>query len=246
MAPPLFLLDPAGTATSEEEVVLSGPEGRHAAASARLRVGEEIDLADGLGTRLRGVVAHVAADRSGLVVRVRERWTEPEPRPRITVVQALPKGERAELAVAAMTEAGVDRIVPWEARHCVARWKGDRAGKHLRRWRDTAREAAKQARRARVPEVTDLAHSPDVAKRLADSDLGVVLDHDAPDRLATLPLPEDGDITLVVGPEGGLATSELELFAASARPVMLGSTVLRTSTAGVVAVAVLQARTGRW
>lgn len=244
MAPPVFLIDP--DSATRDEVVLSGPEGRHAAAVRRISPGEAVDLTDGAGTRLRCVVSSVGEDRSTVVLRVWRRSVEPPPQPSITVVQALPKGERGELAVEGMTEAGVDRIVPWEARNCVARWKADRAQRHLRKWRDTAREAAKQARRSRIPEVTDLERTPEVAKRLLGAALAVVLDQEAPERLAALALPEHGEIAVVVGPEGGVDPGEAEAFAAAARPVALGPSVLRTSTAGLAAAAVIQARCGRW
>ncbi len=146
-----------------------------------------------------------------------------------------------------MTEVGVDVVVPWQAERCVARWPADRAAKSLARWRSAAREAAKQARRARLPEVTALASSADVAARIAAAASAVLLEPGAAESLARLPLPDHGDIVLVVGPEGGVSPAEVAAFTdAGAVPARLGESVLRTSTAGAVAAAVLMSRCGRW
>ncbi|GAA2596645.1 16S rRNA (uracil(1498)-N(3))-methyltransferase [Streptomyces axinellae] len=244
MTAPVFLADRALLRTGT--VVLGGPEGRHAVSVRRLRPGEEVVLTDGEGVGAYGsVIAAEGKDR--LEVEVTEVREEPAPRPRLTVVQALPKGDRGELAVETMTETGVDAIVPWAASRAVTRWKGERAAKSLAKWRATAREAGKQARRLRFPEVGDLAATKDVASLLADADFAGVLHEEGAAPLATAVLPEAGHIVLVVGPEGGVSPEELELFAgAGAGALRLGPSVLRTSTAGTAAAAVLLARTGRW
>jgi len=240
---PVFLAETVQL--DREHTTLTGPEGRHAATVRRLRPGERVDLTDGRGRY--AICTVTGAGRDTLELDVTERRDVPAPRPCLTVVQALAKGERGELAVETMTEVGVDAIVPWEAAHCVARWRGDRAAKGLNRWRTTAREAAKQARRAWFPEVADLAGTDDVARRLAAADLAVVLHEDATEPLSALGIPESGEIIAVVGPEGGLTDAEIAAFTgAGARSVRLGPTVLRTSTAGAAAAAVLQARCGRW
>ncbi|GAA1092794.1 MAG: 16S rRNA (uracil(1498)-N(3))-methyltransferase [Nocardiopsis sp. BM-2018] len=251
MTPPVFLVDPAVLAG--DRIRLDGPEGRHAVAVRRIREGETVDLSDGLGLRVRCEVAEVVG-KDTLVCRVLERLAEPEPTPRITVVQALPKRDRGELAVEMMTEAGVDAVVPWAAERCVTQWKGDRGAKALAKWRASAREAAKQARRARTPEVAEPLDRKGVSALLAEADLAVVLHEEGAQRLSELPLPKDGQgegtgagIVLVVGPEGGISDAELTAFdEAGAVRSLLGPSVLRTSTAGVAALAVLQARTGRW
>ncbi len=246
MTPPVFLADTADLAA--DTVTLAGPEGRHAAAVRRIRPGEAVDLSDGRGLRLRCSVVATGGDH--IVCRVLERIEEPAPRPRLTVVQALAKGDRGEAAVEMMTEAGVDAVVPWAAERSITRWKGDRAAKSLAKWRATAREAAKQARRARLPEIAEPADRDAVAALLAAADLGVVLHEDAALRLSETEVPAGADgagVVLVVGPEGGFSDAELDAFdAAGAVRALLGDSVLRTSTAGVAALAVLQARTGRW
>ncbi len=202
-------------------------------------------MTDGKGLLAECIVT--AAGGSQVELRVQARREVPAPDPRIAVVQAIPKGERAELAVETMTEVGVDVIVPWNAERCVARWPADRAAKSLGRWRSAARAASKQARRARVPEVTGAASSADVAARLADAACAIVLEPGAAAAARRLAVPASGDIVLVVGPEGGISPAEMAVFtAAGAVPARLGDSVLRTSTAGAVAAAVLMTATGRW
>jgi 16S rRNA (uracil1498-N3)-methyltransferase len=243
MAPPVFLAERAQL--EQDLIVLSGAEGRHAATVRRIRPGERADVADGDGMVAECVVTAAGGGQVELLVRARHEV--PVPQPRIAVVQAIPKGDRAELAVETMTEVGVDVIVPWEAERCVARWPAGRAAKSLARWRSTAREAAKQARRARVPEVTALASSADVTARIAAAAQAIVLEPGAADGLARLPLPGSGDIVVVVGPEGGVSPGETATFAAAGAVLSrLGASVLRTSTAGAVAAAVLMSRCGRW
>ncbi|MEU6394869.1 16S rRNA (uracil(1498)-N(3))-methyltransferase [Streptomyces sp. NPDC046939] len=250
MTAPVFVVE--GPVPGDCTYVLDGAEGRHAVSVKRLRAGEALVLTDGRGEWSEGVVA-AAEGKDRLVVEVGPVRSEPVERPRITVVQALPKGDRGELAVETMTETGVDAIVPWAASRCVTQWRGERGTKALNKWRATAREAGKQSRRVRfpeLPETTGAASTKEVAALLADADLAVVLheDRDAPSTaLASAELPTDGEIVLVVGPEGGVSPEELAVFAqAGARPYRLGRSVLRTSTAGTAAVALLLGRTGRW
>ncbi|MET8762336.1 16S rRNA (uracil(1498)-N(3))-methyltransferase [Lentzea sp. NPDC004782] len=243
MTLPVFLVPalPPG-----EEFVLDGPEGRHAATVRRLRVGEELVLSDGSGTLVRCSV--VAVERDALSLHVVERTVEPEPAPRVVLAQALVKGDRGELAVELATEAGVDGVVPWRASRCVAKWEdGPRGAKALGRWRSTVREAAKQARRSRVPFVDEPVSTAQLSQRVSSSALTLVLHESATERLADVPLPDSGDVLLVVGPEGGITPEELEaLRSAGARIVRLGPTVLRASTAAAVALGALGVLTSRW
>jgi 16S rRNA (uracil1498-N3)-methyltransferase len=217
--------------------VLDGPEGHHAADVARLRVGESLLLSDGRGGMASAVVR--AAGRGRLEVSTVDSWYVDPPTPRLVVAQGIAKRDRGELAVQAMTEVGVDEIVPWAAARSVARWKDDRP---LERWRVIAREAAKQSRRAWLPVVSPVVSTPALAPRVT-----LVLDASADARLSTVDIPARDEIVLVVGPEGGVAPEELAAFvAAGAVPVRLGDTVLRTSTAGVAALSVLSGRLGRW
>lgn len=258
------------------EVRLGGDEGRHAAGVRRLTIGERVDLVDGTGRRGRGVVL-VVHGREALTVAVESVSEDPVPDPAFVVVQALPKGDRGELAVELMTEAGVDEVIPWSATRCVTRWSGDRGQRSLARWRSSAAEAAKQSRRSRWPVVGELAGTAAVALRCAAADAAYVLHEDAETSLAALPAlpalaalpalpalagpelptaptppnvqPREArrrEILVIVGPEGGIEAGELAAFsAAGANSVRLGSEILRTSTAGIVALAVLSS-TQRW
>ncbi|MFC7795928.1 16S rRNA (uracil(1498)-N(3))-methyltransferase [Streptomyces cinereoruber] len=246
MTAPVFVVDAVPGAGN---FLLDGPEGRHAVSVKRLREGEELVLVDGRG-RWAACEVVAAEGKDQLTVRVAEVHEDPAEEPRITVVQALPKGDRGELAVETMTETGVDAIVPWAASRCITQWKGDRGLKALAKWRSTAREAGKQSRRTRFPEIADLMTSKQVAALLSEADFAAVLheDRDHPSgALATADLPAKGSVVLVVGPEGGVSPEELAAFgAAGAKPYRLGRSVLRTSTAGTAATALVLGRTGRW
>jgi 16S rRNA (uracil1498-N3)-methyltransferase len=226
-------------------VTVEGDEAHHAVVVRRLRVGEQVTLADGLGLVATGEVS--ATSKRSFDVRVTGVGEAPEPSPSVTVVQALPKGDRGELAVEVLTEIGVQQIVPWAASRSVAVWKGERAAKSHAKWQSTAREAAKQARRAWHPVVTPLVTTSDVRALVGGADLAVVLHEAATEPLGAIAVPDVGEILVVVGPEGGLTDDEVAGFvAAGAVAVRLGDEVLRTSTAGVAAVAALLAQTGRW
>lgn len=242
MTDALFLMDELPLTP---EFILGGSEGRHAGTVQRAMPGEQILIGDG-----RGAVATVRVDAvspAGVHVRVLERRLEPAPAHTVIVVQALAKGDRAELAVETMTELGVDVIVPWSAARSIVRWREDRADKSLARWRATAREATKQSRRARAPEVTAPHSTAAVRALIAAADWAAALHEEGSEPLLSAPLPASGRLVLVVGPEGGIAADELGGFvAAGARPVRLGAPVLRTSTAGAAALAALSPVLGRW
>ena len=234
-------LSPEGT-----ETVLDGPEGRHAATVRRLCPGERLVLTDGCGGVAVCEVLETGRDR--LRLHVLRRQTAPAPVLRVTLAQALIKGERGELAVELATEAGVDAVLPWRANRCVARWEeGPRAAKALSRWRETARQAAKQARRAWFPEVAEPVGITGLGQRCTTAAGCLVLHEAATESLAAVPLPAEGELVVVVGPEGGITDAELAtLTAAGGRPVRLGPEVLRSSSAGIVALSAIGALSGRW
>lgn len=243
MSLPVFLTAAVTGARPGDVVLLDGDEGRHAATVKRIRVGEQVCLSDGAGVRAVGSVTD--AGKATLTLTLDEVEQVERATPVVTVVQAIPKGDRGELAVEMLTEIDVDRIVPWAASRSVAIWKGERAAKGLAKWRSTARTAAKQARRAWLPEVTELATTGQVVELIAAADLAVVLHEAAELPMAGLSLDGVGSVLVIVGPEGGISDEELDLFA-GASVVRLGTSVLRTSTAGVAAVAALLSRTDRW
>lgn len=246
MSAPLFFGDAAALATASAggSLVLDGPEGRHAARVRRIGVAERVDVADGGGKVARCVVRAVGQDT--LTLEVLSASVAPEPSPRLVLVQALAKGGRDDLAVETATELGVDEIIPWQAARSVVQWRGARAEKARAGWADTARAAAKQSRRPRVPVVSALSGGADVRARVEQAALAVVLHEQALTPLATLVLPAAGEVLLVVGPEGGISAQEIGAFtAAGATTYRLGPHVLRSSTAGPAAIAVLSAAI-RW
>ena len=251
MTAPFFLVEPASLATGAGSIVtIDGPEGRHAASVRRLAVGERVLVGDGHGRVVDGAVSAVLG-KDRVDVEVSSYVEHTPPAPRIVVVQALAKGDRSDLAIELLTEVGADVVVPWAASRSVAVWKGDKVVRGVQKWRVTAREAAKQSRRPWVPEVRGLAATSDVVALIrAAVDAGgsvAVLHEAAASRLSDVALPRHGDVVLVVGPEGGIGGDELEAFAdAGAHSVRLGPSVLRTSTAGAVAAALVLAATGRW
>lgn len=253
---PVFLAGP-GMLTdlcAGSQYRLDGAEARHAGVVQRRRVGERIDVVDGIGTRVRCRIA--AVETGHLVLDVLGREQEAAPAVRLMLVQALAKGDRDELAIQAATEVGVDDVVPWQADRSIVVWRGERAARSRARWQAVLREATKQSRRALLP----LLHEPVDSAGLADcvrevvatGGLAVLLSRLAAEPLDRLPLPQpDGlpprRVLVVVGPEGGITEAEHDdLVAAGAVPVRLGPHVLRTSTAGPVAISLLAQRLGRW
>lgn len=238
-----FLVESSTDARVGDVVSLTGAEAKHAAVVRRLRVGEAVTVGDGAGVWLAGVAEEVSP--SLVDVRIDERIEHPAPSPRMVLVQALAKGDRDELAVQAACELGVDEVVPWQAGRSVSRWEGPKAAKGRERWATIVREAAKQAHRAWVPEVAAPVTTKQLAAR-ASTDRVLLLDPTASVRLSAIE-PDGRDLVLVVGPEGGISDEELALLTdAGAERVLLGDTVLRTSTAGPAAIAVLSVALGRW
>ena len=247
MSAPTFVIDPSlATALVGDTVTLAGAEGHHAVTVQRLRVGEQVDLVDGHGTRLIGAITKIEAKDSCEVL-VDEVVIEPAPQPTVTAVQAIPKGDRGELAVQMLTEGGVDVLVPWQAENCVAKWDEGKAAKNHTKWQATARESSKQARRARFPIVEPIVTTAAVADLVANAGVALVLDEASQIPLTSIDISSVHDVVLVIGPEGGLSDNERAVFADSgADLVRLGSSVLRTSTAGIAALGVVMARVGRW
>ena len=228
-----------------QEVQLGGPEGHHAASVRRMRVGEAIALTNGRGLKARGVVRAVAPKQ--LTVAVHSVDTFELPAVTFTLVQAVAKGDRDELAVQAATELGAGKVVPWQADRSISKWDG-KEEKNLERWQQIVDEAAKQALRPWFPPVTQVQSSKSLATQIAESaGTFLVLDPTAVMSLNQVELSSAGEVALIVGPEGGITEAELALFeTAGAKRVHLGSGILRTSTAGMAAISVLAAKSGYW
>ena len=230
-----------------ELAVVDGDEGFHAANVRRIRPGEELDLGDGHGTVAHCLVEDVAKGR--LTAKVLDRTTVPPASPSVTVVQALPKSDRSELAIELATEAGADAFVAWQASRCVARWESSaKVDKGLRRWGAVARSAARQSRRPYIPSVSGVVSTAELAQRVRDDGATTLVLHEsATVRLTELPLGQAGSLLLIIGPEGGITDGEISALSdAGATAVRLGPTVLRTSTAAAVALGALGALTPRW
>ena len=242
----MYLVDGAGwpSAVAGDEVEVAGAEGRHAVTVVRVRVGETVLLGGG-GRRASATVTHTG--RETFSARLEAVDDEPEADPRLVLAQALAKGGRDEQAVETATELGVDEVVPWSSARGVVVWRGpEREERGRQRWESVCVAASKQSRRARVPVVAGPANTAAVAERLSRASLALVLHESATEPLSGVDLPAHGDVVLVVGPEGGISEAELEALTASGgRPVRLGREVLRSSTAGPAALAVLAAA-GRW
>ena len=230
--PYFFTEDPAAG-------VLTGKEAKHAHVK-RIQPGEHIMLIDGQGTTAVTRVTSVGAGRVDGVVE--KQQFVPQPTPRVTVVQAVPKGERAELAVDLAVQAGADRIVPWISHRTIARWPANKQAKQVEKWRAQALASAKQARRAWVPEVRDPVTTNQLADLLRDAELALVLHEDATDSIRDVEFGED--VWLIVGPEGGIGDDELEVL--GARPVKLGPEVLRTASAAFAGLCAIGTLTSRW
>lgn len=249
MTPPLYLLPEADLAAANAGGVLEldGAEGHHAATVARLKVGESLLIGDGNGHLAHCAVSSV--DRGRVQAVIEEVTYRPPPDVTFTLVQALAKADRDLLAIEVATELGIDRVVAWQADRSVVRWRGERGAKAQRKWHNTLLSATKQARRSHVPELQVALDRSTVREYVERADLAVVLHESATEPLAALgagDLPDQGEVVLVVGPEGGISEEELAaLRQAGARVAQLGDTVLRTSTAGSAAIALLSAL-GRW
>lgn len=242
MSAPIFYIsaEEYDALTPGATCALGGSEGKHALVK-RLEFGERIDLGDGTGRRALGTVASINAD--GVSVQV----------------QALAKDGRDLLAIETATELGVYGVLPWSADRSIVRWKGERASKAHTKWQNTVTAAAKQSRRALIPEVYDLYSTADLVELIEEvagseqSAAVFILHEQATERLSALArklveaenLPEE--IYLLVGPEGGISDREVQLFTdAGAQLALLGDEVLRSSTAGSAAMCTLNVVLGRW
>ena len=238
-----FLVNPGEISKETKTFTLDGDEGRHAATVKRMREGEVIHLCDGQG--IRAIATVIKVHKHSLDLTIDQFTFEDAPEPRFVVVQALAKGERAELAVEMLTEVGADAIIPWRAEHSIGKW--DSVEKGLEKWRRTSRESAKQSRRAWIPEISNLKSTAEVCELMSQAQSVFVLHESADQALAACAIREQGTIMIVVGPEGGISPDELAAFSsAGARVVHMGASVMRTSTAGAIAVGGLLMRSQRW
>ncbi|SLJ98034.1 16S rRNA (uracil(1498)-N(3))-methyltransferase [Arthrobacter sp. P2b] len=254
MSNPVFFT-PAGSldgVAPATRFILEGPEARHAVAVKRLSPGEAVDIVDGAGTRMSGRVT--AASSSALEVECTSVAVEDRPDVRLVLVQALAKGDRDELAIETATELGIDAVIPWQSERSIVRWKGDRAAKAHAKWQSVVTAAAKQARRAWVPEVRPAVDTAALSAAVEAAGLAVILHEDAVRPLRNVLEAWDGaggaaprEVLLIVGPEGGISPREVtKLCDKGAVTALLGHHVLRSSTAGPAAVVLASDILGRW
>lgn len=248
MTAPVYILESLGDPAKGSILVLDGPEGRHAATVRRARVGEHIDVVNGTGTRALCTVVDVRKDEVHLDVT--RLVAEPEPSPRITLVQALAKGGRDEQAVETSTEYGVFRVIPWESDRCVVRWKGKEA-KGRAKWQATAVAAAKQSRRSWIPRVEDVHTTRSLVARIREESATVYVCHEEATQLLVDVISNESEaaassnVWILVGPEGGISPEEIEAMReAGGIPVLLAPHVLRSASAGPYAIATIAARVG--
>jgi 16S rRNA (uracil1498-N3)-methyltransferase len=246
MVEPLFRADFATAPVAGASFTLGGSEGKHAVNVRRMRVGEGIQLSDGKGLRVRGSVS--ALGNSSLTIDIEEVVQEAAPSVGLTIVQALAKGDRDELAIQAATELGCWAVVPWQAERSISKWEGPKIAKSVDRWQTIVGEAAKQSLRVFEPVVSEPLGTKQLVASVKNYDLVLVLDPTAGAGLGSFELTNgQNSIAIVVGPEGGISELELEaLEDAGAKRINLGAPILRTSTAGVAAIAVIQAKLGLW
>lgn len=238
-----YLGDDIDDASIGDEVAITGDESRHAVAVSRIRPGEQLSIGNGAGLVVAGAVLSAAPDR--LSLRVETVRAEPIAVPALWLAQALAKGGRDEAAVQAACELGADGVIPWAAERSIVKWEGPKVRRGQERWRAIVREATKQSMRARIPDVGPLTSTNGLIAQTAGARMLVLVP--GAELALTDIRPDERDIVLVVGPEGGIAPHEVEgLTTAGASPVRLGSGILRTSTAGPAAIAVLSALLGRW
>lgn len=249
MSLPVFIHLTLGEHEAGQVLSLSGPEARHAVTVKRVEVGEKIALVDGAG--LRGELTVTAVEgKEVLQGRLESLEIIDPPRPRVVIVQAIPKSDRAELAVDLATQAGADEIVAWQSHRCIAKWDAKKALKAIGKWEAAAQSAAKQSRRAVIPSIRGPRSTVEIAQELktahADGAEIYVLHEEATESIKTAPLTSEV-VYLLIGPEGGIGEEELaQLTDSGAVPIKLGPQVLRTASAGMVALSAIGVRTSRW
>lgn len=219
-----------------DSVELTGEEGHHAADVVRVKVGEEIDISDGQ----RLVHARVTSVAKGRVeAEVLADLAVSALTPRITIAQALIKGDAMSQSIDLMTQVGVHEIWPWAAERSIVQWDQSKAEKNLEKMKSLVIEASKQSRRPIPPAVGPIVTTTDLVKRGQEFDRVILLHESGDLHLADEDLSE-GRILMVVGPEGGLSDRELTELGGDVR--RLGPTVIRSAQAGAIAAAVVFAQ----
>jgi 16S rRNA (uracil1498-N3)-methyltransferase len=224
---PLFIVE---NIPDRGDVVIEGDEAHHLGVT-RIKVGERISVTNGMGRRAEVEVLDINKRNVGC---------------RIIDVQALTKGDRARETIELLTEGGAEIIIPWQATNSIGEWKSEKDA--LSKWKSWTREATKQSRRSWIPQILDLHTTAQIRNRIQDSELTFVFHESSSSQLSeNLDLAPPKEVTLIIGPEGGITEDEYAGFlSAGARGVKLGRPVFRSAHAGVAALAAVQTGLKIW
>jgi len=230
--------------TDGSKITVEGDEAHHAIKVMRMEIGEELQVSDGRGSWAQGSI--VAIDKNSFTIAVSDRGHSNRNHAELVVIQALTKSDRARETIELLVEAGVDRIIPWQSDHCIAKWKEDM----LEKWQNAAIAACKQSRRYTVPVVETPISLSQIRERFTEKSLLLVLHESAQEKLSVVVSPSaisQNHIVLIIGPEGGISVDELrELEAIGGKVVRLGNPVLRSAHAGIAGLAAVQALMRHW
>jgi 16S rRNA (uracil1498-N3)-methyltransferase len=225
----------------DRDLTLTGNAGKHAASSLRLRVGEQVTFTDGVGNSAIGTVAELIS-KTEVSFKLSEYKSTPQPIPKISVLQALPKGDGALAAVELMVEVGVDEIYPWQASRSVVQWDAEKQISGVKKWQVTADAAAAQARRVWFPTVKPVVTN--LIQLAAKFDQIIVM-HES----AVKPIPKSisNNVLIVIGPEGSITDAErAQLQEIGGIEARMGESILRSRHAGIAAAAAVLAQSTRW
>lgn len=238
---PLFIVE---NIPDRGDLVIEGDEAHHAGSVSRIKIGEKINVTNGVGRIAEVEVLDI--NKRNIGCRILEVRDEPRSRVVLTVIQALTKGDRARETIELLTEGGAEIIIPWQAAHSIGQWKEDKDAQG--KWRSWAREATKQSRRTWIPEILDLHTTAEVKRRIEDCELAIVLHEDGSERFSqVISGATPREILIIVGPEGGISEDEVASFvSAGAHSARLGKPVFRSAHAGVAALSALQSTIGIW
>ena len=212
----------------------------HAIRVLRIKSGEFFNLSDG-----KGNWSHVEAKevhKKHMTVEVLETGYQEALETHFTVIQAIPKGDRIKESIEMCTEGGADRIVLWKSARSIGKSEDK-----IEKLQITAREACKQSRRFRIPEVIGVAATHDVIDQIAQSDVAIVFHESATMKVSQLVAPGCKKVAIIIGPEGGLTDEEIDTFAAAgAKVALLGRPVLRSAHAGLAALSAVNTALSVW
>lgn len=225
-----------------QNIELPSAAARHVVKVLRLGVGQQITVFNGRGGEYEAEVCELGR-RVTRVTITEFHATERESPLTITLVQGISRGERMDFTIQKAVELGVDTIIPFQAHRSTSKLSTERASRRLRHWQGVIYHACEQSGRNRIPTLTPITDLEQIATD-TDGELKLVMSPLGERQLSEIPLGT-GAIRLVVGPEGGLDDHEQErLRSAGYEEFRVGPRVLRTETAAIAGITLLQARFG--